>query len=74
MPETNPVAPRPGESTDLPTDVPPTQPHDPVAPDPAQPEPLPLPPDRAPAHAPVREPETPMPAGDPRPTEPTHLV
>jgi len=59
--------PRPGEQPDLP----PTHPHDPIAP---EPEPLPLPPDREPAHAPVREPDAPMPAGDPQPTDPPRLV
>jgi hypothetical protein len=59
---------------DAPPELPPTQPHDPLAPDPVHPEPLPLPPDREPAHAPVREPDTPFPAGDPTPTEPPRLV
>ena len=57
--------PQPG----VPDELPPTHPHDPITPDP-----VPLPPDRAPAHAPVREPETPQPAGDPLPVEPPRLV
>jgi hypothetical protein len=55
---------------DAPTDLPPTRPHDPVAPDA---DPLPLPPDDEP-HAPVREPDAPMPAGDPQPGEPPRLL
>jgi hypothetical protein len=50
--------------------LPPTRPHDPVAPDA---DPLPLPPDDEP-HAPVREPDAPMPAGDPQPGEPPRLL
>ena len=50
-------------------ELPPTHPDDP-----AQPEPLPLPPDAPTPTAPVREPGTPKPVGDPPVSEPTRLV
>ncbi|MFN2598055.1 MAG: hypothetical protein ABR563_12820 [Pyrinomonadaceae bacterium] len=56
------------------TELPPTAPHDPVAPDPSQPEPLPLPPDDGTPRAPVGEPDTPQPAGDPAPQEPPRIA
>jgi hypothetical protein len=56
-------------------DIPPIIPDDPLRPDPTQPEPLPLPPDADPSpRAPVVEPDTPMPAGDPQPLEPPRIV
>ena len=42
--------------------------------DPARPEPPPLPPDAPQPTAPVREPGTPVPAGDPPASEPTRLA
>lgn len=50
-------------------ELPPTRPDDP-----AQPEPPPLPPDAPTPNAPVEEPGTPKPAGDPPVNEPTRLM
>ena len=50
-------------------ELPPTHPDDP-----AQPEPPPLPPDAPTPTAPIEEPGTPKPAGDPPVNEPTRLV
>ena len=55
-------------------ELPPTAPHDPVAPDPSQPEPLPLPPDSPTPRAPVTEPDPVRPVGDPVPQEPPRLA
>lgn len=57
---------RPGHIQDRP---------EPTKPDPSDPEPLPLPPDSEAPKTPIREPEAPPPAGDPKPEEPTrHAV
>lgn len=70
MPRRNPNtdAPQPTEP-----ELPPTAPD---SDDPTQPaEPLPLPPDtNTTPDAPVREPDTPAPMGDPKPNEPTRLM
>lgn len=50
-------------------ELPPTRPDDP-----AQPEPPPLPPDAPTPTAPIEEPGTPKPAGDPPVSEPTRFV
>ena len=61
----NTETPPPGQQPDLP----PTHPDDP-----SRPEPPPLPPDAPTPIAPVREPGSPKPAGDPPTAEPTRLV